>query len=124
MIGYKSGTVLICNYINFKGEIKKGLFIVIGDEAFDNNTNSFINFTAIKITTQMDMIGNYVVNLDLNENPFFKYPCMASCSKIHTLHKNQIDGKLGILSEKTFKNVYKEYTKFISELNRQLLGVL
>lgn len=124
MIGYKSGTVLICDYINFKGEIKKGLFIVIGDDVFDNNTNSFINFTAIKITTQMDMIGNYVVNLDLNENSFFKYPCMASCSKIHTLHKNQIEGKLGILSEKTFKNVYKEYTKFISELNRQLLGVL
>ena len=124
MIGYRSGTVVVCNYINFKGENKKGLFVVVGDEAFNNNTSNFSNFTAIKITTQLNMIGNYAVNLDLTENPFFKYPCIASCSKIHTLHKNQVDGKLGILSEKTFKEVYKTYSLFVNELNRQMMSNL
>lgn len=118
----KSGTVVICNYINFKGEIKKGLFVVLSDELFDNQNNDNNNFTAVKVTTQFDMVGNYAVNLNIEENNFFNQPCLASCSKIHTLHKNQIDGILGKLSENTFKKVYISVSKFISEVNRQMMG--
>lgn len=121
---YKSGNVVICNYINFKGEIKKGLFVVLYNELYDNLNNNEKNFMAVKITTQLDMVGNYTVNLNLDENPFFKYPCLACCSKIHTLHKNQIEGVLGKLSENTFKKVYVSYSKFISEVNRQMMSEL
>ena len=121
---YKSGSVVICNYINFKGEIKKGLFVVLYNELYDNLNNNEKNFMAVKITTQLDMVGNYTVNLNLEENSFFKYPCLACCSKIHTLHKNQIEGVLGRLSENTFKKVYVSYSKFISEVNRQMMSEL
>lgn len=117
----KSGNVVVCNYINFKGESKKGLFIVLYDEVFDNINNNSNNFTAVKITTQLDMVGNYTVNLNLTENTFFNKPCLASCSKIHTLHKNQIDGILGKLSSGTFKKVYISVSTFLSEVNRQMM---
>lgn len=118
----KSGSVVICNYINFKGEIKKGLFVVLEDELFDNKTETTSNFTAIKITTQLDMVGNYTVNLNIQENSFFNQPCLACCSKIHTLHKNQIDGILGQLSQNTFKKIYVSVSKFLSEVNRQMMN--
>lgn len=120
----KSGNVVICNYINFKGEIKKGLFVVLYDELFDNATNNYLNFVAVKITTQLDMVGNYTVNLNLEENSFFKQPCLASCSKLHTLHKNQIEGILGQLSESTFKKVYIQTKSFLNEIDRQMIGGL
>ena len=120
----KSGNVVICNYINFKGEIKKGLFVVLYDELFDNATNNSLNFVAVKITTQLDMVGNYTVNLNLEENSFFKQPCLASCSKLHTLHKNQIEGILGQLSESTFKIVYIQTKSFLNEIDRQMIGGL
>ena len=120
----KSGNVVICNYINFKGEIKKGLFVVLYDELFDNATNNYLNFVAVKVTTQLDMVGNYTVNLNLEENPFFKQPCLASCSKLHTLHKNQIEGILGQLSESTFKKVYIQTKSFLNEIDRQMIGGL
>lgn len=120
----KSGNVVICNYINFKGEIKKGLFVVLYDELFDNATNNSLNFVAVKITTQLDMVGNYTVNLNLEENSFFKQPCLASCSKLHTLHKNQIEGILGQLSESTFKKVYIQTKSFLNEIDRQMIGGL
>lgn len=120
----KSGNVVICNYINFKGEIKKGLFVVLYDELFDNVTNNSLNFVAVKVTTQLDMVGNYTVNLNLEENSFFKQPCLASCSKLHTLHKNQIEGILGQLSESTFKKVYIQTKSFLNEIDRQMIGGL
>lgn len=120
----KSGNVVICNYINFKGEIKKGLFVVLYDELFDNATNNSLNFVAVKVTTQLDMVGNYTVNLNLEENSFFKQPCLASCSKLHTLHKNQIEGILGQLSESTFKKVYIQTKSFLNEIDRQMIGGL
>lgn len=120
----KSGNVVICNYINFKGEIKKGLFVVLYDELFDNATNNSLNFVAVKVTTQLDMVGNYTVNLNLEENTFFKQPCLASCSKLHTLHKNQIEGILGQLSESTFKKVYIQTKSFLNEIDRQMIGGL
>ena len=69
-----------------------------------------------------DMVGNYTVNLPLQENDFFKQPCLACCSKIHTLHKNQIDGILGNLSQNTFKKEFISVSKFLSEVNSQMLN--
>lgn len=118
----RAGTVVICNYINFKGESKKGLFIVLYDEQFDITNDVNMNFIAIKITTQLNMIGNYIVNLDVEENPFFNNPCFASCSKIHTLHKHQITHVLGKLSANSFKKVYISVNKFLSDVNRQMMS--
>lgn len=70
------------------------------------------------------MVGNYTVNLNLEENSFFKQPCLASCSKLHTLHKNQIEGILGQLSESTFKKVYIQTKSFLNEIDRQMIGGL
>lgn len=121
---YKSGTIVIANYINFKGENKQGVFMILYDEALDNTTDSVMNLTAIKITTQLSMVGNYTVNLKNEDSSFFKYDSLASCSKIHTLHKNQIVGVIGILGEKTYKKVYTGIRKFLNEIDRQMLGGL
>lgn len=121
---YKSGTIVIANYINFKGENKQGVFMVLYDEALDNTTDSVMNLTVIKITTQLSMVGNYTVNLKNEDSDFFKYDSLASCSKIHTIHKNQIVGVIGILGEKTYKKVYTGIRKFLNEIDRQMLGGL
>ena len=118
----KAGTVVICDYINFSGETKRGLFLVLYDEQYDISNEGTMNFTAIKITTQLDMVGNYTVNLNTEENPFFKAPCLASCSKIHTLHKHQIKYTLGKLSANTFKKVFITTSKFLTEINRQMMS--
>ena len=120
----KPGTVVICNYINFTGESKRGLFIVLSDEGHDNSNFGCMNFTAIKITTQLSMVGNYAVNLDVEENPFFNNPCLASCSKIHTLHKNQIQRVLGKLSNGSFKKVYITVHNFLEQVNKQMMSEL
>ena len=86
---YKSGTVVIANYVNFKGEKKQGVFMILYDEALDNTTDSVMNLTAIKITTQLSMVGNYAVNLKNEDSDFFKHDSLASCSKIHTIHCSQ-----------------------------------
>ena len=121
---YKSGTVVIANYVNFKGEKKQGVFMILYDEALDNVTDSVMNVTAIKITTQLSMVGNYTVNLKNEDSDFFKHDSLASCSKIHTIHKNQIVGVIGILGEKTYKKVYTGIRKFLNEIDRQMLGGL
>lgn len=121
---YKSGTIIIANYVTFKGETKQGVFMVMYDEALDNVTDSVMNVTAIKITTQLSMVGNYTVNLKNEDSDFFKHESLASCSKIHTLHKNQIVGVIGILGEKTYKKVYTGIRKFLNEIDRQMLGGL
>lgn len=118
----KAGTVVICDYINFKGEAKRALFVVLQDEQFDPANSGTINFTAIKLTTQFDMVGNYTVNINIDDNPFLNAPCLASCSKIHTLHKHQISRVIGKLSPNTFKKVYITTHNFLSEINRQMLS--
>lgn len=121
---YKSGTIIIANYVNFKGEQKQGVFMVLYDEALDNTTDSVMNVSCIKITTQLSMVGNYAVNLKNEDSDFFKHESLASCSKIHTIHKNQISGVIGVLGEKTYKKVYSGFRKFVNELDRQMLGGL
>lgn len=118
----KSGTVVICDYINFKGEPKCGLFVVLYDEQYDVTNYGTMNFTAIKLTTQLDMVGNYTVNVNTEENSFLNSSCLASCSKLHTLHKHQIKRTLGKLSPNTFKKVYITTHKFLSEINRQMMS--
>lgn len=118
----QSGTVVICDYVNFSGETKRGLFIVLCDEQYDGSNENVMNFTAVKITTQLNMVGTYTVYLDVEENPFFNTPCLASCSKIHTLHKHQIKYTLGRLSPNSFKKVYIATRKFLSEVDRQMIS--
>lgn len=118
----KSGTVVVCDYINFSGETKRGLFVVLYDEQYDVSNSGTMNFTAVKITTQLDMVGNYTVNLNTEENTFFNNPCLACCSKIHTLHKHQIKYTLGKLSANSFKKVFITTSKFLAEINRQMMS--
>lgn len=118
----KAGTVVVCDYINFKGEPKRGLFVVLYDEQYDISNDGTMNFIAVKVTTKLDMVGNYTVNLNTEENPFFNNPCLASCSKIHTLHKHQIKHSIGKLSANSFKKVYIQVSKFLSEINRQMMS--
>lgn len=121
---YKSGTVVIANYVTFKGETKQGIFMILYDEALDNTIDSVMNLTAIKITTKLSMVGNYAVHLENEDCDFFKHESLASCSKIHTIHKNQIVAVIGILGEKTYKKVYTGFRKFLNEIDRQMLGGL
>lgn len=121
---YKSGTIIIANYINFKGENKKGVFMVIYDEAFDNDNSNAMNIQAIKITTQLSMVGNYVCNLRNEDSLFLNQDCLASCSKIHTLHKNQVVKQVGVLGKDTYKKVYGTFRKFLNEVDRQMIGGL
>lgn len=121
---FKSGTVVVANYINFKGETKSGIFMIVYDESFDNNNQNAMNVIAIKITTQLSMVGNYVCSLKNEDSDFFNQDCLASCSKIHTLHKNQITKQIGILGEETYKKVYATYRRFLNEMDRQMIGGL
>lgn len=121
---YRAGSIVIANYINFKGENKRGLFMIIYDEGFDSNNTNAMNVLAIKITTQLSMVGNYVCNVRNEDSLFFNQECLASCGKIHTLHKNQITKIVGVLGEDTYKKVYATFRKFLNEVDRQMIGGL
>jgi mRNA-degrading endonuclease toxin of MazEF toxin-antitoxin module len=120
---YNPGTVVLATYNTFSGEVAHGLFLVLYDEALDPRHNFKENITVVKISTSYDMLTNYCVPLR-DGNTFFDKDCMALCSKVQTFHKDQVYKSLGVLSPRSFREVYKVYKKFISELERGLVDNL
>ena len=39
----RPGTIVICDYKTFSGETKRGLFMVVCDEEYDNQNNNVIH---------------------------------------------------------------------------------
>lgn len=119
------GTVVCAKYEDFDGKPRVGIFCVLYDEQLDSNTEHCKNTICCKISTQTTLVSTYSARIDINYNSFLNSPCIACCSKIHVLHKqNNIYKILGRLSSGTMKLIMKNYTKFSNELNRQLLDVI
>lgn len=114
------GTVVASNYVTLNGEHKVGLFLVIYDEQLDASNNFKGNVLAFKITTSYKMITNYCVPLLDDYTNFLEKDCAALCSKIILLDKANIFNVIGELHPYTFRQVFKCYKRFESELNRQI----
>lgn len=116
----KPGTIVCANYTDFSGSICQGIFLVLYDEQLDFSNNFKGNVIALKVSTQFHMITNYCVPLTDGHNSFFDKECMALCSKVHTLDKEQVYKVLGVIHPHTLRQVYKVYRRFEAELERQL----
>lgn len=116
----KPGTIVSVDYTDFEGNPLHGFFCVLYDEQLDSSNNFKNNFTAIKITTSYNMITNYCIPVSAENPDIFKKDCMALCSKLHTLNKDQVTSVLGHLHPKTIKQIYRCYKRFESELERQM----
>lgn len=119
------GTIVCANYCDFEGEKKVGLFCVLYDEQLDSNVFTKKNTVCVKISTQTTLVSNYSARINQDKNRFLNAPCIACCSKVNLLHKeNNIYKVLGVLDPGTLKNVIKCYLKFSNEIQRQLLDRL
>lgn len=119
------GTIVCANYGDFEGERRVGLFLVLYDEQMDNNVFSKKNVVAIKVSSQSTLVSNYSVPIDGDKNSFLDKPCIACCSKIHLLHKeDNIYKVLGRVDQTARKNIFKSYFKFIGETERQLVDCI
>lgn len=121
MVGLmKPGTIVCANYTCFDGKTDSGIFCVLYDEQLDASNNFKGNIVAIKITTSLSMVANYCTTLTDGRNTFFNKDCIALCSKVHTLEKDQVYKVLGTLHPATLRQVYKCFRRFESELERQM----
>lgn len=116
----KPGTVVRVSYTDFNNKPLEGYLCVLYDEELDASNKYMNNIIAIKITTSYMMIDNYSVPVTDNYTTLFTRDSMALCSKLHTFSKDQILDIKGRLHPKTFRDVYKCYRRFITELERQM----
>lgn len=119
------GTIICAKYNKFDGTIADGIFCVIYDEQLDNNVLTRKNVLAVKLSTQLTLVSNYVVDIDMERNKFLLSKSIVCCSKIHLLHKEQQVYKvLGKLDNGTYARVFKSYMKFNMETQRQIIDRL
>lgn len=119
------GTVVCSKFNNFEGKETIGIFVILYDEQGDNNISDTDNVIAIKLSSKGTCISNYCVGVDTKLNNFMNDDSVACCSKLHTLHKKQqIYKVLGILHPATWHNIYKQYMKFASNLQTQMMNEL
>lgn len=119
------GTIICSNYNTFDGEQKVGLFVVLYDEQNDNNIIDNKNIVALKLSTKGTCVSNYSVPIETKLNNFIQQDCIVCCSKLHTLHKmEQVYKVLGMLHPATYHKIFKVFTKFNDEMNRQLIDNL
>lgn len=116
----KPGSIVSVDYSSFDGKPLHGFFCVLYDEELDSANGHMNNFTAIKVTTSFNMLSNYAVPVTDGNTTIFNKDCMALCSKIHTFSKDQVTEVKGRLHPITFRNVYRCYRRFITELERQM----
>lgn len=119
------GTIICAKYNKFDGSLVDGLFCVLYDEQLDSNVATRKNVLCIKLSSQMTLISNYSVDIDMERNPYLVSNSIACCSKVHILHKEeQIYKILGKLDSITYTRVFKSYMKFIAETQRQVIDRL
>ena len=119
------GTIVCAKYNKFDGTSDTGIFCVLYDEQLDNNVQTRKNVTAVKLSTQLTLISNYSVDVDMERNSFLLSKSIVNCSKVHVLHKEQQVYKiLGKLDTTTYTRVFKSYMKFVMETQRQAIDRL
>ncbi len=121
---YEFGTVLHVKYFGFAPEKNleelNGTFCVCYDEALDNKTYHRGNILAFKMTTSMNAVSGYSVNIPRGRNPWLSKDCTCQCNKIHTLDKHyQVKECLGVLDEATKRKIHSKYEEFQAEVERQ-----
>ena len=119
------GTIICAKYNKFDGTVADGIFCVIYDEQLDNNVLTRKNVMALKLSTQLTLVSNYVVDIDMDKNNYLDSKSIVCCSKTHILHKEQqVYRILGKLDKSTYDRVFKSYMKFACEMQRQLIDRL
>jgi hypothetical protein len=119
------GTIVCAKYNKFDGTETTGIFCVIYDEQLDSNVLTRKNVLAVKLSTQLTLVSNYSVDIDMERNSFLLSKSIVCCSKIHILHKEQQVYKvLGKLDKATYDRVFKSYMRFAFETQRQLIDRL
>lgn len=119
------GTIVCAKYNKFDGTVADGIFCVIYDEQLDNNVLTRKNVMALKLSTQLTLVSNYVVDIDMERNNYLDSKSIVCCSKTHILHKEQqVYRILGKLDKSTYDRVFKSYMKFACEMQRQLIDRL
>ena len=119
------GTIVCAKYNKFDGSLADGVFCILYDEQLDNNISTRKNVLAVKLSTQLTLVSNYVVDIDMERNSFLTSRSIVCCSKPHLLHKeDQVYKILGKLDTITFTRVFKSYMRFNAEMQRQLIDRL
>lgn len=121
---YQPGTLVTAIYKSFDGSKLPGIFLILYDEALDPRHNFDNNVVGIKCTTSHAVVGNYTIALDPDEISELDNATIAACSKLQTLDKNKIGKIICRLPAHVYTKLYKEYSNFANEVDRQMKGGL
>lgn len=117
-----AGSVVCAVYYDFDGIKQVGMFVVLYDEQLDAQCLGRMNVLALKLSTQSTLTAIYSCNISQTANPFLNRPCIACCSKLHTLHKSkEIYKIIGQIDEHTYNRIVKTYARFSRDVQRQML---
>ena len=120
-VNYKAGDVVCANYGKFDGSTGVGVFLVMynerSDRQYSNNKNNLI---CCKITTNNLLGDSYTVRIRQGEANMNE-ESLVNISKLHVLANDQVFKYIGSLSGNKMIMIFKEYNRFNSELERQLL---
>jgi len=120
----RPGSVVLVDYADLNGNICKGIFLVLYDEAIDNLTQLGNNVIALKITTSINQISSYYVALDLEKDTFFDRQCYVVCNRPNTLNKSQIRAYMGTIQKRELLKVYRLFQKYNANVEQQILDSL
>lgn len=117
------GSLIIAEYTKLDGTLDYGLFFVIYCEDMDSVSNRSYNITGLKVTSQVDSLDSYCVPLPQDKLPFLEKTSFVMCNKPCSLVVNRAKF-LGNVYGPLFKQVYKMFSSYMREVDRQLLCYL
>lgn len=118
---YRVGDVVCCDYCDFEGEKRVGIFVIVYNEQYDRKyTGGHSNITVAKITTNNFVGNSYTVPLRKGDAGLDS-SCLINLSKLHTFKQEQAYKLIGRLNKQQMTSLFKEYRKFLNESLDQIL---
>lgn len=91
------GDVVLCEYMDFEGEVRQGIFIIIYHDCIANPLSN--NFTALKISSKPYL---YQLKLEKKYLPFLDHDSWVNCNNLFRFREDKVQFIIGRLT-----NYYK-----------------
>lgn len=115
------GDVVLCEYRNFDGEVKQGIFIVVFHDSIDKPISN--NFTALKISSKPYL---YQLKLERNYLPFLDRDSWVNCNNVFRFREDKVIAIIGRLTVYYKNKVLQQminYNNRMVESMRNSIGV-
>ena len=116
-----AGAVVNVEYAGLDNITRRGICLVIYNEGEDQQTFDNNNILVMKITSQMSDCP-YKVRLYKDKYDFLKLDSYVLISKLQITDISSVVYHLGFIDNNDMMKIFKTYTKFKNEMERQMLS--